>query len=189
MHTDDRNTEDVIFRRIRSKEFIAAFVFFMILLFAAGWILFVWNERRITTLDESGISTADPTAYLGEVEGVKWERDDVSATDDYVLIKGWLLKPGVSVQKVAMHVVLRDQKDGRYYVVPTDVTERTDITERMGDGNIYDYSGFTVILPYWEKLDGKTDYDIYLKYELNEEEPVLVPLHTTLKTNGMGTEG
>ncbi len=108
--------------------------------------------------------------------------DGVSITDDYGYIYGWMIKPGCTLRSVKMHVVLKNTETGKYYVVPTNIVERKDITEMMNDGNVYDRCGFWVSLPRLDELDQKDrDYEIYALYELNDEECKLIPFQNTLK--------
>ena len=172
--------EKELMQFIHSWRFLLIFFLVAGILFAIGWGILVWNENRITVVDPDIIIPVDVSNYKFNLENVEWEKDDISITQDYVKISGWFVEKGQEVKKVALKIVLKDVNSDIYYVLPTDVAERTDVTEYINDGNNYDYSGFSVKIPYWEALED-TDYEIYVQYDLNDDSRVYVPLNTTVK--------
>ena len=176
---DDREPDFISF--IHSERFLGLFALIMSILFTIGWVILVINENRIEELNPNLIIPVHESEYRFELENVTWEKDEVSITKDYVCIAGWLIKPGEQVEKAAIKVVLKKSDSDMYYVLPTDLIERKDITESMDDGNDYTYCGFSVKIPYWDELDTDTDYEILAQYNLNSNERVYIPFHTTLK--------
>ncbi len=165
---------------IHSKRFVAAFFVVMGVIYAVCWMVLVRNENRIYTLKPEDVVLSDASGYGFNVENVDWEKDEISITEDYVYISGWLVKPGEQSDKVAIKIVLKDLNTGEYFVVPTEVTVRSDVTDLYNDGNEYDYCGFSVKIPYWNGLE-KTDYEILAQYDLNDNPRAYVPFFTSVK--------
>ena len=174
-------TDDKVISLIQSRKFLICFLICLILLFVIGWVVLVSNENRIDELDVEKVIFGDANNYNINLEDLRWTRDDNSLTDDYVHISGWIVKPGTNVDAVAIRVVLKDMETEKYYIVPTGVVSRGDVTESINDGKNYEYSGFSVLLPYWRELDTDKNYELYVQYELNDEGNVLVPMNRTLK--------
>ena len=170
---------------LHSKRFLVLFAVVWCAFFGVIWVILVRNENHITKMDSDRISLADPAEYRYAAENISWQKDEISVTKDYVQISGWILKSGTGVNSVAIKVGIRDLDTGELSILPTDVIERPDVTEMMNDGNDYNYSGFSVKIPYWDKLDTDTDYELIIQYDLNDDPQVYVPLNATLKKGTM----
>ena len=166
---------------LQSKRFLITFVAVLALAFAALWGLLVWNENRVEVLDAESIPEAADGDFRYGIEELVWQEDGVSITKDSVRITGWVVKPGEEIQTSAIWVVLKDTQTGKYYRLPTELTDREDVTDWMNDGLSYMLSGFHAEVPRWSALDTDVDYEVYVLDVLNGTER-LVPLHTTLKT-------
>lgn len=185
---NENNTREQRFMEwLHSDRFIVLLLCALAVCFAIGWGVLVWNENRILHLSASDVNVTKDSTYRAEIENVSWKRDDISLTKDFIVISGYLYRSGVAVEKAAIRIVLKDPASGEYLVLPTDLTVRTDITEKNNDGNNYDYCGFSVRIPYWEELDGK-DYEIFAQYDLNNEKRTYVPFHTTIKNKAKELE-
>ncbi len=92
---------------------------------------------------------------------------------------------------MAIKIVLKDMDTGEYFLLPTNIVIRKDVTEYFADDNNYDYSGFSLTIPYWKELDTSKDYELFAQYDLNDNERVYVPFHTTIKMKAeeLGNEG
>ena len=165
---------------LHSDSFIVLFLFALGICFSIGWGILVWNENRIRNLSSVDVNVTTASDYNAEIESASWKRDENSLTKDYVTISGHLYRRDTSVERAAIRIVLKDPDTGNYLVLPTDLTLRTDITEKKHDGNNYDYSGFSVRIPYWDELSAN-DYEIFAQYDLNDEGRTFVPFHTTIK--------
>jgi hypothetical protein len=172
---------------LHSGRFIVLFLCALGICFSIGWGILIWNENRIRHLSSADVNVTAASDYDAEIESVSWKRDDISLTSDYVTISGHLYRRGTSVERSAIRIVLKDPGTGNYLVLPTDLTLRTDITEKIHDGNNYDYCGFSVRIPYWDDLSAK-DYEIFAQYDLNDEGRTFVPFHTTIKKKAKESE-
>lgn len=179
--TNNDERENNFMNFIHSEKFIGLYALIMCVLFTIGWFILVMNENRIEKLNPNLIIPVDASEYRFDLENVAWEKDEISITKDYVYIDGWLIKPGEQVNKAAIKVVIKKSNTDMYYILPTDLIERKDVTESMDDGNDYKYSGFSVKIPYWDELDTDIDYEIFAQYNLNSNARVYIPFHTTIK--------
>ena len=173
-------TEKELIEYFHSVRFVTVIFVLMGLLFTIGWIILVENENHIVTLKPESVVVSDASGYRFNVENISWKKDDISITEDYVCISGWLLKQGQQVDKVEIRVLLRNLNTGEYLVLPTDVIERSDVTEYINDGKDYNYCGFSVKIPYWDELD-TTDYEVLAQYALNDDPRVYISLCSSLK--------
>ena len=191
MGSNENEKEMRFIEFIHSRKFLSVLAFFMCVLFIVGWIVLVKNENRIIELKSDLNLPMDESTYVYNLENVTWKKDDISITKDYVCISGWLIKRGEQVDKAAIKIVLKDVETGKCFLVPTDVVTRPDVTEYFADNNKYDYSGFSVKIPYWVELDTDKDYELFAQYDLNDNTRVYVPFHTTLKMKAeeLGNEG
>ena len=180
----DSGRESELIAFLHSKAFLRRFAVLMCALFAVGWVVLVKNENRIGRTDAARVIPADPGHYSLGLDQVSWEKDDIPAAKDFVCISGWIFKPGEEVDRVVIRIILKNTVTGECLVLPTDVVERTDITQYMDDGNNYDYSGFSVRLPYWDELDTDTDYEIIAQYQLNDHPVEYLTFEPTLKEAG-----
>ena len=171
--------EEKIFNTISKKKSLIWIASILGVLFILFWSVLVFNENHIRGLNISQIEIADSAEYAYSLDEVSWQKDNASVTKNFIKLSGWIAKPGVAIQSVSVKVIFKDMNDGAYYLIPTSMTERTDITEYIGDGKDYKYSGFDVSIPYDKKIEN-TDYELYVLYNLNEQE-VLVPLGVSLK--------
>ena len=160
---------------IHSKKFLGWFFALMTVLFAVGWVVLVMNENRVSTLNPDDVRISNPADYAYYLDNVSVEKKG------FITVSGWIIKPGERVNKVAIKVVLKDSEDGKFYVAPTDVQVRPDVTAHFNDGNNYDYCGFSMRIPYWEKLDTEADYELFAQYDLNDNARAIVPFNALLK--------
>lgn len=151
----------------------------------SGWVLLVWNETRVRDLDIDGIELAQPEdGYRKYVDSIKCANDNSPITEDYITVYGWVIKSGEDAKDVAIKIVFRNMCTDQYYVVPTTIITRKDVTTHYDDGCSYDNSGFSVKIRQGGKIDvSRYDYEVYALHTLNGVAK-LVPLKTTLNTWG-----
>lgn len=153
------------------------------IIFLAGWVLLVRNDTRIKTFTAGSIPMAEDTMdYILTIESLDYEDDHISITPEYLSLEGWILCRGWPSSRVAIHILLRNITTDEWLILPTTVRIRTDVTEQMNDGCIYDCSGFYVNIPQNRKIDTDAyDYEIYALFNLNNI-PRVVPSNITVKT-------
>lgn len=177
--------EERIIKGIQSKCFLTAFSVSLVMIFALGWIVFVRNDTLIREIDVDPdiiVDDHDLHQYHFKIEELVSEKDNISITKDYLKIKGWLVCNGEATQSASIKIVFQDVTTGKYYLIPTQMDDRDDVTQEMNDGNNYRYSGFSVNVPYINELeDDSKDYKLFALYQLNSSR-VLLPFNTTLKT-------
>lgn len=173
--------EDKIMNYMQSKKFLLSFTFAIIVILTAIWIFLVHHENRIIEIDIEPTIIADSSNYLMYIDNLTWKRDNISNTKDFINIDGWLIKPGEEVKTATIKIVFQDTETEKYYIIPTTMVERNDVTKYSADGLSYQYSGFSVCIPYFNELDTSKDYSLYALYSLNDNQ-VLVPFEITLKT-------
>lgn len=177
--------EERMFKSIQNKRFLIFFSMVLALLFILVWCSFVLNDtsiREIKINPNSIVGKEDIDNYLYKIEELAWKRDDTSFSRDLIKLKGWLVKTGESTENASIKIVFQDTLTGKYYLIPTSMQDRDDVTEEINDSHLYRYSGFSVTASYIEALDESTqDYALYALYQLNNK-TVLLPLNTTLKS-------
>ena len=145
------------------------------------WFLLVWNENKIVELEMDKVKIENTSFYKFYIDDLSWRKDNILTTKDFCKIQGWLIKPGEEIESAAIKIVFQNMSDGRYYIIPTQMSERKDVTAYVDDGKNYDECGFSVEIPYFEKLNSNLDYEIFALYSLNGKEN-LIPFNITLKT-------
>lgn len=135
---------------------------FLIISFSA---LMHLHENAIKQIDISDYNidnkdircVLDNSFYKKEING-----------DSELCISGWCVMNGVSIERVNMHVIVNSERDHKYYILPTYMQKREDVTAFMNDGCNYDNSGFGVNITNANKFDYENDkLDIFLLYEIN----------------------
>ncbi len=135
-----------------------------------------WGDNRIKKLDVTGISQVAPSEYMTCLDVCDWKKDADQTTKDYVIINGWALKPGMEIFEASISVVIRSTENDKYYILPTKMIQRSDLTSYMNDGYNYEKSGFSTSVAYWHKL-ADSEYELFLLYDLNGTGDVLIPLN------------
>ena len=172
---NSNNTKDI--RSLYTKSLVLSVIFFTIVLITLLWMALRWNEGRIRQIDVNNYSLS------GKSEGFKWYVGNVSVPQKmndnwgkgYLEISGWLIRKGEDIRTIEQYVVLKDVETGNIFRIPTEVTERTDITERRNDGHNYDMCGFYSKLGDNDYIDiYSNDYEVGVINVLNGEENLIM---------------
>lgn len=121
-----------------TKSTILLAILFAVLI-SVGALFLAWHELRVTKFD-----LREHKVYSSE-DGF-WYDIDTSDSDEGNSIYGWIVKQGTSIGSVALKVILQNAETQEAYAVPTTVVKREDVTETLGDGCVYDNSGFSARL-------------------------------------------
>lgn len=147
----------------------------VIVIITAVWGLLVWNNIHISKID-----TTNYSVYETGTDGYEMlldaavKRDAISITKDYITISGWVANTNEDMSRVTIDVVLVDADTDEAYVVPTTMSERTDVTEHYGTHNL-NWSGFSVKIPFGNKIDTeKHNYKIMALLKVNDHDAVIV---------------
>lgn len=170
-------------KKLQNKNLVLVILTFGMVMMLIVWQGLVWNDTRIIKVDSKIKQKLD--------EGLKWQsyidlvdcgKDNYPVTKDWITISGWLIYRGKSIDTASVKVVLKKVGTEDFYILPTTMQERRDVTEWIGDGEKYNWSGFKVKIPHKGKIDvERYDYEIYALYDLNHDGEKLVALNTTLK--------
>lgn len=107
--------------------------------------------------------------YIYNVEQASITKN--SKKRDVIDIKGWIIKKGVREESTIIKVALK-KNSGLYYLLPTTVTYRSDVTNVINDGTSYNYSGFSVHMPVATKLKNIKS-KLYIVFEENGSERII----------------
>ncbi len=172
---------------IQSKNTLKYMAIILSVIFLIGWIILYVNENHIYELDPSTVDSDTLDHYGFWLDSATWENDNMEITEDNIKISGWIATPGESIERTCIHVVLKSNSSGKYYVLPTNVETREEITSKIDDGNNYDECGFSCDLPYWGSDASSESFTVYILYELNNHKEKLIntniPLQYTTKEN------
>lgn len=103
---------------------------------SAVYLLFMfWVNQRVVTVDVSGCEVA-------EAGQMNYKIEKIACKYDYVEIKGYAYRPGVSVDTADTVLLAYDPTTGIYYKLPTENVKKTKLTENADDGFNYDYAQF-----------------------------------------------
>lgn len=158
-------------RKITALLLAAAFVVVTLL-----WGILVWNNTHISKIDMSKytIYESGTNNYEMTIESANVSRDNISITKDYITISGYLLKADEELLRVTTDVILVDSDTNEAYIIPTTMSERTDITERYGTHN-FDWPGINVRIPFNSRIDTeKHDYKIMALTKINFNDAVII---------------
>ncbi len=160
------------------------FLFFSVILLGVLWAILIWNELRIVEFDTDQVSVVSlEDGYRGYLETVHYKEDDNAITDDFIMLSGWLIKPGEDIQAASIKIVLKNEDTSQYYLIPTMMDVREDVTGYFSDGCNYHHSGFEMKIPYEGKIQTDLyDYGIYALYTRNEDNTRLISFDTTFRT-------
>ena len=148
----------------------------VIIMITAVWGLLVWNNIHISKIDTTKYSVygTGVDGYEMMVENVTAKKDDISITKDYITISGWVANTNEDMSRVTIDVVLVNVDTNEAYIVPTTMSERTDVTEYYGTHKL-DWSGYSVKIPFSNKIDTeKYNYWIMALLKINDNDAVIV---------------
>lgn len=113
--------------------------------------------------DFHGVFTANPRRDF------QYYMDSCRVSVSKISISGWVAKPAVRRGKHATTAVLRDESNGRMYVMKTDLPPRRDVTAHLnqvlGDAVNYDNTGFSASLNLSATGRGIREGRVYVAYD------------------------
>lgn len=87
---------------------------------------------------------------IGSLHQYQYAMDSCHTSSSNISISGWLAKPGLGWEKHATTALIRDESDGRMFVMKTDLPDREDVTKFLnkvlGDKVRYWNAGFAASL-------------------------------------------
>ena len=152
----------------------------MIILF--GIVILCWigmgiiekNVRRIQVEDYEIVENTNEFEYGIDVA----RRTNDIVNGDLFEINGWCIIRGIETRPISMHVVI--ESNNEYFLLPTVVRKREDITAGMNDGVNYDWSGFSSSINNASKIFGdRTNNKIYILFE-TKDDIKLIPIDVTI---------
>lgn len=138
------------------------------------WGILVWNNTRIKTLD-TGTITEYKNGENGYIFHIDPEYDGERYYRD-IEFSGWVIDTKASMERVTLDIVLKDLSSGAYYIVPTTMTERPEITEKYGNNEkTFTWSGFRVSIPQNKVINSNmSDYAVMALLSVNGDKKVLI---------------
>lgn len=141
--------------------------------FASGMLVIIvlcaflsWNEMRIKEfVPQEVVELSVSDGVCVNLDTCTYEVKGYEA--DSIKISGYAIVPGRATELIDINVVLKDEQTDEYYILPTSIVLRTDVTEGINDGTNYDYSGFDVDLN--ESLFDleNNEYSVLVLYSVN----------------------
>lgn len=108
-------------------------------------------------------------ATMGSLVQYAHYMDGCRTSVSKISITGWLAKPGVHRDRHATTALIRDESDGRMFVMKTDVLNRKEVTAHLnnalGDTVDYDNSGFSASLNLHAASRGIREGRVYIAYD------------------------
>ncbi len=124
-----------------------------------------YQYTRFSFLPEFDISDIE----IYDSDKYSWCIDSLEDKTDIYLINGWVLLRGENIDSHKISVVIKNE-DGSWYVFPTSMKERTDVTEKYNDESKavrydYDASGFYGAV--YKRYVHSENAKIYILYQNN----------------------
>ena len=154
----------------------------LILVILTGFILFL-TSYLVFRINVSQVSILHPhkepsyaTLYKkNNYKKVKnkhyvYSIDNISVNDNSkgkknLIVDGWIIKKNVKINKESISVAIKKSSNS-YYILPTEVISRADVTKKLNDKNNYNYSGFSTNMTIPSKM--KTgNSNIYILININ----------------------
>lgn len=133
----------------------------LLLLSVIFCFLIFYDAGSIKKIDMNHVLVTDDITYC---------IDSVQQSNGVLTIADWAAKQGESIESIDMQVVLCSEDTQTGYVLPTQMTNRQEVTDALNDGFNYNYSGF-LSRGLLSKLKlSKRDFTIYLHYKNNGED-------------------
>lgn len=169
--------------KLHNKNTIIKILIYAVIILLIGWGILIKNETRITKISvEKQAIASKSEGYTYFIDNLEHKGGGISITKDYIGLSGWIIKKGVELDTASIRIVLRNVVTNDFFLIPTAMVSRKDITSYINDGFEYDNCGFSVKIPINEVINTvKYDYEIYALSCFNDKER-LVPLNTTIKT-------
>lgn len=98
---------------------------------------FVQSISYVTALKDNRIHGK----YIYKVDSATISRN--SRKNPTLDINGWIIKKKAHINNVSIKIALKN-KYNSYYLLPTTIITRPDVTNTIDDGTNYNYSGFSV---------------------------------------------
>lgn len=159
--------------RLQSKKGIIFLLILAVVLITGGWSALVFNENHIRSLNGNHADViSGKGGYIVRLDHVSYKHVGEPGTKDRIQISGWAVKRGVQTTEkpVALKVVLKNEKTEEYYVIPTALHQREDVTKYFNDGCDYSNSGFSIDIPYsWKINPDQYEYAVYILSQIDGE--------------------
>lgn len=116
-----------------------------------------WNTKKVAIIDVGDYKR-------GEWNGLRCGMEEISAENNTLRIRGWVMQVGQETNNDDISVILYDPDSDIFFCVPTEYEKRIDVTEYFNEGVNYDNSGFLVNM----SLDGfeqdTKQYEVCISY-------------------------
>ncbi len=100
--------------------------------------------------------------------------------NETIIIDGWSIQEGISIESFECNVLLRNIKDNSYLQIPTKLVNRKDVTEAFHKESInYDNCGFQGKVDINQLNEPINNYEINIYYR-NNDENILINTDTIL---------
>lgn len=160
----------------QTRERIICMIVLGVIVMLLIWIMLVDNSTRIKKLKAENIVTSQLSdGYTVCLDQLEYQDDGIYLTKDMLVVSGWLIKNGESMDNIQLKIVMKNCGTGEYYMLPTTQLQRKDVTELFNDGYNYNNSGFSVRV-FQRKIDLQNQrYELMAVYAFNGE-AVLIDL-------------
>lgn len=124
-----------------------------------SYICFRNNAARTHILDDK----KEKIEQVGKSRKYLYNIDTLDkVSQDNFEISGWIIKKKENIKNISINIMLKD--DNKFYVLPTKIEKREDVTQKFNDGTNYDFSGFRA---YLKKPKGIKKSRIYILLKIN----------------------
>ncbi len=115
--------------------------------------------------DENRVQEVKIDNY-SEDGNIAYHIDEFDWGENYANVKGWACFRGGNYEVVNTNIALRECDSDKVYIIPTQIEERTDITELFNDGYDYKNSGIVACINA-DSLDVDKKYEIIVLLKNN----------------------
>lgn len=149
------------------KKLLSFFLVAGVILIFISYICFRNSVGRTYTIDSEG----EKIEKVGKNSKYLYNIDNLDKVNqDNFEVKGWIIKKKENIKNVSINIMLKD--DNKFYVLPTKIVKREDVTEKLNDGVNYNFSGFQAYLKKPEGIKQKKSR-IYILVEINGDRSII----------------
>lgn len=136
------------------------------------WLEYLTNGHKSLVPTDKKVRAVRETVWQEtdtSEAGISFLLDSVTAKNKVLTVNGWLFRTEDAGKETKTEVLLFHSRTGKAYVLPTDIVERTDLSESFPEIASLEYAGFTASTETWRFDFGYDSFEICLRYT-NEEE-------------------
>jgi hypothetical protein len=145
------------------------------LVFLVVFCIFIWSGYKMKPVKFNEYLSLNSSDIKFCIDSQKYNEKDQT-----ILIDGWSIKEGASIESFKCNVLLKTIKDNSYIQIPTKLVNRKDVTEAFNEKGVnYDNCGFQAKVDISQLDESIDNYEINIYYR-NNDENILISTDTIL---------